>query len=227
VTRVLVLTAIDLEAKSLARQLGLAAVAGSGWPHFRRGVLEIACIGVRGARLHERSSAWRPPTIVISAGACGALAPDLREGAVVVPEAVLTPTGERLATDPLPGLSQSGVLLSTRDIADTAAAKARLWTETGALAVDMESAVVVTWARTIGARAAVLRGVSDTAQHGVPADLAGLVEPDGHVSTGRAVRVMLSRPRAVGQALTLRRGTAAALASVAGALGKIARAVGT
>ena len=39
-TRVLVLTAIDLEARDLARQLGLAAVTGSAWPRFAGGVLE-------------------------------------------------------------------------------------------------------------------------------------------------------------------------------------------
>ena len=190
-TRVLVLTAVDLEARSLARHLGLSAVAGTGWPHFRGGVLEIACIGVRGALLPERVGACRPPTIVISAGACGALAPDLAEGALVVPATVVTVTGERMATDPVVGLSRSGTLVSVREVAETAEAKARLWMETGALAVDMESAVVVAWARTVGARAVVVRGVSDTARHGVPADLARLVEPDGHVSAGRAVRVML------------------------------------
>jgi hypothetical protein len=75
-------------------------------------------------------------------------------------------------------------------------------------------------------RAAVVRAVSDAATRGVPADLAGVVDADGHVSTGRAVRVILSRPRAAGQALTLRRGTTMALTSVASALAKLARAMG-
>lgn len=225
-TRVLVLTAVDLEARALARQLGLAPVPRAGWPHFQSGVLEIACVGLRGAMLDERSLACRPPTIVISAGACGALAPDLREGALVAPETVVTDTGDRLATDPIMGLARAGVLLSTREVVENAAVKSRLWVETGALAVDMESAAILAWARTQGARGAVVRGVSDTAAHGVPVDLAGLVEPDGHVSAGRAVRVLLSRPRAMSEALTLRRGTSAALTSVASALAAVARAAG-
>ena len=225
-TRVLVLTAIDLEARSLARQLGVAPVPRAAWPHFSGGVIEIACVGLRASMLEERSAACRRPTVVISAGACGALAPDLPEGALVAPETVMTETGDRLPTDPLAGLARSGVLLSTRHVLDNAVAKSRLWVETGALAVDLESATIVAWARTIGARAAVVRGVSDTAGHGVAPDLAALVDADGRVRSGRAVRVLLSRPRAMSEVLTLRRGTTAALASVASALASIARAAG-
>ena len=55
-------------------------------------------------------------------------------------------------------------------------------------------------------------------------DLAAVVEPDGRVRTARAVRVVLSRPRAISEAMTLRSGTNAALKAVAAALGKVARA---
>jgi len=66
--------------------------------------------------------------------------------------------------------------------------------------------------------------VSDTASRGVSPDLAAVVEPDGRVRTARAVRVVLSRPRAISEAMTLRSGTNAALKAVAAALGKVARA---
>src|SRR5205823_2684253 len=47
VTRVAVFTAVDLEARSLARLLGLTRVAGSEWPHYRSGALELVCVGPR------------------------------------------------------------------------------------------------------------------------------------------------------------------------------------
>ena len=105
----------------------------------------------------------------------------------------------------------------------TPGAKARLWVETAAVACDMESAPILEWARARGIPAAVIRAVSDTAERGVPADLAAVVEPDGRVRTIRAVRAVLARPRAFADALTLRSGTNAALKSVARALGRIAR----
>jgi len=113
--------------------------------------------------------------------------------------------------------------VTVEEIVATPAQKARLWVETGALACDMESAPILEWAAARGARAAVVRGVSDRASRGVSADLAAVVEPDGRVRTTRAVRVVLSRPRAIPEAMMLMSGTNAALKSVAAALGRIAR----
>jgi adenosylhomocysteine nucleosidase len=224
-TTLLVLAAIDLEARALARDLGLAPVPGTPWPHFRGGAFEVACVGLRARCLPERAVAFREPSVVVSAGTCGALSPALAEGMLVVPEAVLGSDGERLPTDRLVGLTRAGRLLTHDEVAETAEAKARLWVETGALAIDMESAAIVRWARSRGAQVAVVRGVSDTAQHGVPADLAALVAPDGRVSTGRAARTILSRPSALGQALALRRGTTIALRAVASALATASRSL--
>ena len=223
-SQILVLTAVDLEARGLARHLGLTAVATHDWPHYRGGVLEVACVGPCAARLAERAPAWRPPGIVVSAGACGALSPDLGVGTLVLPVAVIGPHGARLETAPLPPLGRAGTLLTVGDVVHTAAAKARLWIETGAVAVDTESSVLLELAQTLGVPGAVVRAVSDTAASDVPRDLAALVEPGGRVNRGHALRAMLARPAALADALALGRGTAAALKTVAAALARLARA---
>ena len=222
-TDLLILTAIDLEARALARHLGLSAVPGSAWPHFRHGSLELACVGLRASALAARAAALRRPAVVISAGACGALAPTLDEGALVVPERVVTEDGHEEPTAALAGLEARGALLSVARVIGSAADKARLWLSTGALACDMESAAIVAWGRTQGVATAVVRGVSDTADHGVPADIAAAVADDGRVRTVHAVRAALARRGALRDALALRRGTSAALASVAAALARVAR----
>jgi nucleoside phosphorylase len=224
VTRVLVVTAVDLEARGLARHLGLERVAVSAWPHFRGGALELVCAGPRAAHLEARVARTVPASLVISAGVCGALAPDLVEGDLVVPEVVVSSTATRHATAAVPGLRRAGTLVTVDAVVRTAEQKARLWVETDALACDMESALILEWAAARGLAVAVVRGVSDTASRGVPADLAAVVEPDGRVRTTRAIRVVLSRPRAISEAMTLRSGTNAALKAVAAALGKVARA---
>ncbi len=222
-SQVLVLTAIDVEARGLARHLGLPAVSGSDWPHYRAGVLEVACVGPRAARLAERARAWRSPSVVVSAGACGALATDLAVGALVVPESVLSPHGARLATSAVPSVTRAGTLLTVADVVHTPEDKARLWIETGAVAVDTESSVLLEWALTLGIPALVVRAVSDTAASGVARDLAALVEPGGRVNRGHALRAMLARPRAVADAIALSRGTGAALKAVAAVVGRLAR----
>ena len=222
-TRVLVLTAVDLEARGLARHLGLDRVARSGWPHFASGSVELAAVGLRAGELQARAASFRLPDLVISAGACGALSPSLVEGELVVPEAVAGPDGARAATTMVAGLPRRGTLLSVDAVVESAAAKARLWMETGALAVDMESAPILAWARARGIAALAVRGVSDTAARGVPADLAAVVADDGRVRPMRAMAAVLGRPRAIADALALRTGTEAALRTVAQALATVTR----
>ena len=220
----LILTAVDLEARALARSLGLSAVREDSWPHFRDGAIELACVGLRASVLGARASRFRAPALVISAGACGALAPELAEGALVVPEAIVDEDGRRIAATAVPGLESRGTLLTVGRVITSAADKARAWMERGAIACDMESAVIAAWARGQGLGIAAIRGVSDTADHGVPADLAAVVSDDGRVRGVAAVRAALARRGAVREALALRRGTNAALAAVAAALARIARA---
>src|SRR5205823_12545868 len=86
-----------------------------------------------------------------------------------------------------PRLSGDGALLTVGAVVESAAQKARLWMETGALAVDMESAAIMAWARGRDVPAAVVRGVSDDAERGIPAALAAAVSEDGRVRPLRAV----------------------------------------
>ena len=89
----------------------------------------------------------------------------------------------------------------------------------------MESATILSWTAARGLRGVVLRGVSDTADRGVPADLARVVGEDGRVHPMRAVSAVLARPAALADAMALRAGTAAALKTVAAALGKLSRTI--
>jgi len=120
-------------------------------------------------------------------------------------------------------LPSAGTLLSIRDIIETPAEKSRLWLETGARAVDMESAAILTWAAERGAVGAVVRAVSDSADRGIPAAVAASVADDGRVSPLRAVTAALARATTISGLMELRAGTEAALKSVAGALAMLAR----
>jgi len=219
---VLVLTAVDVEARGLARLLALPRVLSSDFPHFAGGALEIACIGLRGGHI-ARADGCRPPALIISAGTCGALAPTLVAGDLVVPETVLGPGGIRYATAPLSGNPATGTLVTVADVVHSGAQKTRLWMDSGALAVDMESSVILAWAQARGVMGAVVRAVSDTSERGVPADLAAVVAEDGRVRTLRAVSAVLARPRAAADAMALRTTTNAALKVIAQALGRIVR----
>ena len=222
-TRVLVLTAVELEARALARHLGLTRLAQSAWPHFVGGALQVACVGLRASQLSARAAQLRPFDMVISAGACGALAPGLAAGDLVIPALVVDAAGRSWTAAPLRALAATGTLLTAADVVETAAQKSRLWLETGARAVDMESAHVLAWAATMGMPGAVIRAVSDGAERGVPAALAASVADDGRLRPLRAVTSALAGRAAFSDLMELRAGTGAALKSVAGALATLVR----
>ena len=170
--------------------------------------------------------------LVISGGVCGALAPDLIAGEVVLPESVLGPAGERLNVTPtrhrqvteLAGSARGGgTLMTAREVAATAEAKAALFASTGAVAVDMESSVILAHAAGAGCPTLVVRGVSDVASENVPLQLIDLMAPEGTLRPVRAL-ALLARPRVLPRALALGQATRRALIAVARVLAALAAA---
>lgn len=137
---------------------------------------------------------------IISFGCAGGLDPDLACGDCVVATAVLTPDG-LVATDPdwsralldrLPG-ARPGLLAGADAPLATPAAKAALWRDAGAAAVDMETHAAALAARRHGLPFAACRVVLDPAWRTVPAAaLAGL-------DTGGIWPVLRALARAPGQ----------------------------
>lgn len=224
-SRVLVLTAVDVEARRLAGHLRLARVVETPWPHYRAGALEVVAVGVAASHLAERLALLAArPALVVSAGVCGALAPHLPAASVVVPDSVVEADGTRWPTASWPGLCRRGTLLTVREPVAGPKEKARLWAETGAVAVDMESAAVLRWAHGAELPAAVVRGVADTAAQTLAPEVLSLVGPGGAVRAHRALGLALSRPRVLVGALALGRTTGRALGAVARVLGQLVRA---
>lgn len=224
--RILILTAVELEARALARQLELPALPSLPFPAFGRGTLRLAPVGLRAGLLVERWPTLRlglDQPLVISAGVCGALAPELRSGDLVLPESVIGPAAERLNVTPsayaraasLAPAARHGTLVTSRDVVATAPAKLALHARTGAVAVDMESSVILSFAANAGCPTLVVRGVSDAAGESVPAELIGLVTEAGKLRTARALALSVTRPHVLPRALALRHATQRALAAVA------------
>ena len=231
----LILTAVELEAAGLARELELPAESArarrasdrsSPYRSYGRPGLRIAPVGLGALLLSERWAACRDgftAPLVISAGVCGGLDPRLAPGDLVVPARVLAPDGETLAVAPAAparplaaaGTAATGTLVTTLTVVGSPAAKAALRSATGAEAVDMESAAILAAAQADGLEAVVVRAVSDGAAESVPAELSALLGPEGRLRGRRALLLALTRPQALPRALELRRGSRRALAAVA------------
>jgi nucleoside phosphorylase len=240
VDRLLVLTALEWEARELARRLGLAPVASTPWSHFATPSsspdpagpgLELMPVGLRAALLEARWHAGGPPPdLVVSAGLGGALAPALAVGVLLIPDVVLVAGGGSMAVD---GPAQADAVAAARragcrvstdpvvevtDILATPEAKAMLRRNTGAAGADLESAAILRTARKRGVPAVVIRGVSDTASQRLAPELTTLLDSAGGVRPASAVALAVRRPSLIPNALALRRGAGKALDAVAAAL---------
>ena len=228
---ILVLTAVELEARALARALSLPSLPSLSFPAFGGGTIRVAPVGLRAGLLSSRwtalvSASDRP--LVVSAGVCGGLDPTLRAGDLVLPDGVISDGGLRL---PVTGsvaqraaaagaAARAGVMATASRAVATPEAKAALRAATGAVAVDMESAAILEAAAARGCFSLVVRAVSDDARETLPDELMRLVGADGRIRCGGVLA--LARPRVLRRALQLRRSTRRALASVAGSLARLA-----
>ena len=232
---ILILTAVELEARRLARDLELPLLRRRPFPIFGRGAVRISHVGLGAAYCAARWPALladldRP--LVVSAGVCGALDPRLMPGTLVVPDRVIDHAGRVHAVDARAHAAAAGrvghawsvaALVTVRAIVATPADKAALHARTGAAAVDMESAAIVESAAAAGLPALVIRGVCDGAAEPLPARLTRLVTPDGRLRLARAMVLTVARPGTVPQALGLRRQTHRALGAVSRALAALIR----
>jgi adenosylhomocysteine nucleosidase len=229
---ILVLTAVELETRALARALSLPPLPSVPFLSFGRGPLRIAPVGLRACLLKERwpflvSASDRP--LVVSAGVCGALDPALEVGDIVLSDSVINGAGARLAITASAGQrdaaaagahAHTGAMVSSSQIVATPEAKAALRAATSGMAVDMESAAIVEAAAAHGCASMVLRGVSDDARETLPEALMNLMGADGRIRGGGVLA--LARPGVLASALRLRRATRRALLSVAGSLARLA-----
>lgn len=168
------------------------------------------------ARLLEQGVA-----ALVSWGCAAALAPGLRSGALVLPTRILGADGAELAVDAawrqrliqalVPALPVAGgtLLESPRIVADPAE-KHALHAQTGALAVDMESAAVARVAAETGLPCLVVRAIADTAAMPLPQAVARALNPRGDVRLGVLLRHLAAHPAQVPELIRLGRAFAAA-----------------
>lgn len=140
-------------------------------------------------------------TGVISIGLGGGLSPHLKAGDVVIGERVLSGADIfrcdnlwRVTLAAKFPTAHQGPIAASDVVLDDADAKAKLHQRSGALAVDMESAVAARFAAARNLKLAVLRVISDDARHTLPPAALVAMMPDGGISLSRVLWSVVKNP---------------------------------
>jgi adenosylhomocysteine nucleosidase len=176
--QLLILTALGFEARAVRRAIGNV-----------RGV-EVQVIGLGASRLPPISA----EACVVVAGLGGALDPTLAVGELVID----TPLAGLPATLPW----RVGSIHTSAKLATTPAEKADLFRETGALAVDMEQAIVRRSAPA-GLRVVGVRAISDPADMAIDPAVLGFIDDTGRPRPLAIMGTLGRRPKLIGHALKL------------------------
>ena len=189
----------------------------------------VTGVGRSAARRAAKALINEPlPRLIIMAGFCGALVPDLAVGDVVISRDICSSGSSWLAAELLvPGdiriaARRSRILTTNRLISDPIEKK-RLGKLHQADAVDMESATVAEVCARAGVPFLAGRAVSDTVETRLSPELVKLLS-GGRVSPWKAAAAILRRPLLLGEFLRLARDTRRASRNLAtvlvGLLGK-------
>jgi adenosylhomocysteine nucleosidase len=185
-------------------------------------------------------SSLAPPTLVLTCGFAGGLNPDLKPGDVVFEltdrrgefhESQTEKESGTRVTRPSESSSLREKLIAAGAkpakffcadrIATTVAEKQKLRAETGADAVEMESAAIHAVCRERGIPCATMRVISDAASEDLPLDFNALAKPDKSLDYGKLAWTMAKSPGKIGALLKLRKQTRFAAEQLADVLGKI------
>ncbi|HEV8677744.1 MAG TPA: hypothetical protein VGQ90_00110 [Stellaceae bacterium] len=207
-TPVLCTSGLAAEAR-VARAAGFQVIVGAGDP--RRTAALVA-------------AASRQAKCLISFGIAGGLAPHLRAGDVILSAEVIADGRRWHASDSFHvqvgdlarqiGAAE-GPVLGASNLLATEEGKAQAWRDTGALAVDMESAIVARVADAAGIPFLVLRTIADSATRELPPAALIPLSQDGTPALARVFGEVLRRPRQIAALFGLARETRQALLALA------------
>jgi hopanoid-associated phosphorylase len=169
--------------------------------------MTVICSSSDPRQLRALLATFDPSTIrgVISFGVAGGLCPTLKSGDVVVATEVMAGTSRWLAGLALSeeliagtGLGRrrvvEGGIVGVEKVIAAQAGKAALRSETGAVAVDMESHIAADYAAAAGLPFAALRVISDPAGRALPALAMAAIKPNGDIDLRKVLRGVARNP---------------------------------
>jgi adenosylhomocysteine nucleosidase len=149
------------------------------------------------------------PDLVLTCGFAGGLNRDLKLGEIVfeLSESQLPTPNSQLRTQLFAAGAKPAKFFCADRIAITVAEKKKLRAETGADAVEMESAAIHAICREHGIPCATVRVISDTAGEDLPLDFNALFNADLSLNCGKLALAIAKSPEKIGALMELQKKT--------------------
>jgi hopanoid-associated phosphorylase len=216
---VIAVTGLVFEARIAARSRRVRTLAGGGDAARLRSRLDRDC---------KESCAG-----IISFGIAGALDPSLKPGDIVLAGCVMGAV-QRWECDPAwrahmsakLGPVASGAIFGSDHPIVTSADKARIYRDTGAVAVDMESHAAAEVAARHGLPFVALRVIADDAASAIPRSALAGMRSDGTTDVKAVLTTLVRNPGDVGALIRLGAATGTARASLLRCLGLLGPGLG-
>lgn len=161
------------------------------------------------------------PKLVLTCGFAGGLNPDLKVGDVVFEPAGPAAHDQKMTEALLNAGAKPAKFFCADRIATTVAEKKALREQTGADAVEMESAAIHAVCAEKGIPCVTVRVISDTAHENLPLDFNALAKPDKSLHFGKLALAIAKSPGKVPQLLGLQKKTRLAAQRLAEVLDQI------
>jgi len=215
--------------KLAAAQAASILLTGIGRQNAEKSVREFLAGGASVPASRDPSSAGQarlvsslaPPDFVLTCGFAGGLNPDLKLGEVVFELAGPAANDQKLATNLAAAGAKTVKFFCADRVATTVAEKKKLRTETGADAVEMESAAIHAVCAEKHISCATIRVISDTANEDLPLDFNALAKPDKNLDFGMLAWAIAKSPGKIGALMELQKKTRFAAGQLAGVLAKV------
>lgn len=177
-------------------------------------LVRVSGMGLTAAARCARSLVDEGATALVSWGMAGGLDPRLAPGTIFLPESVISPSGDAAATcgpwrERLAAAIAAqrplieGRLLTSARAVGALAEKAALFRQTGAVAVDMESAAVAEVAHSRQLPFIAVRVIVDGAADALPRAVTAAADSEGHLQIWRLLGALARTPGELGPLLRL------------------------
>lgn len=218
-----IVAALPVEARSLHRgklEVGQRiALTPTSW-------LQLAGMGRANAGRTAHALIEAGSTRLLSWGIAGALVSQLKTGALVLPTTIISAQGQVFAADSEwhSRIAQrlrefltvtAEPLVESLEIVATATCKRTLYAQSGAAAVDMESAAIAEVAQRAGAPFLAIRAIVDDAGRAIPQAALSAIDANGRVHPVQFAKSLTGNPKQLVDLVTLARGLRAARKTLA------------